>query len=169
MRNLALLIDKLNRGIGTICAYSVLLLTFVVLLEVFSRRILGEPTVWTFELFIMIYGFHFMMTIPFGLLTKCHVNVDIVYNYFSERTKAIVDLCTFALFYFPFTIGVFVFSIPFARQSWAESETSWSVWAPAVYPIKTVIPITFGLIVLQGISECIKRYYRIKDGGQENE
>jgi TRAP-type mannitol/chloroaromatic compound transport system permease small subunit len=163
MRTLARAIDRLNALIGVACAYSVLLVAGVVLVEVFSRRVLGAPTVWSFELFVMLYGFHFMMTVPYGLLVRCHVNVDIVYNRFSPRTRAILDLCTFALFFFPFTGGLLWASIPFALQSWAELETSWSVWSPPVYPIKTVIPIAFFLMILQGVSECIKRWYFIQE------
>jgi len=38
-------------------------------------------------------------------------------------------------------------------------ETTWSVFAPPVYPIKTVLIISFILLLLQGISECIKNIY----------
>jgi len=41
-------------------------------------------------------------------------------------------------------------------------ETTWSVFAPPVYPVKTVILISFSLLLLQGISECIKNIYIIK-------
>jgi TRAP-type mannitol/chloroaromatic compound transport system permease small subunit len=166
MRKLSQAIDRLNTLIGIACSYSVLLVAGVVLLEVCSRRILGAPTVWSFELFVMLYGFHFMMTVPYGLLVRCHVNVDILYDRFSPRTKAILDLVTFALFFFPFTCGLLWASIPFALQSWAELETSWSVWSPPVYPIKTVIPVAFFLMILQGVSECIKRWLFIREGGQ---
>jgi len=50
----------------------------------------------------------------------------------------------------------------FAARSWAMKETTWSVFAPPVYPIKTVIIITFILLLIQGISEFIKRIYLIK-------
>lgn len=164
MLRIARAIDRLNGIIGNICGYSIILLTGVVLFEVFSRRVLGTPTVWAFELFIMIFGFHFMMTMPYGLLKKVHVNVDIIYNKLSPRTQAILDVCTFCIFYFPFCIGILYAAVPFALQSWAELETSWSVWAPPIYPIKTVIPIAFFLMILQGISEVIKRVHFIRTG-----
>jgi len=165
MRRIANFIDVTNEKIGIVSSYASIFLMILVIFEVISRRVLNSPTVWTFESIGMLYGFHYMMTMPYGLLTKCHVNVDIIYNLFSPRGRAYLDLLSFAVFFFPFTIGVLCASISFAYQSWSELETSWSVWSPAIYPIKTVIPVSFFLLVLQGFSECIKRYLFIKEGG----
>ena len=41
-------------------------------------------------------------------------------------------------------------------------EETWSVFSPPVYPIKTVILITFVLLLLQGIAEVIKRIFILK-------
>jgi TRAP-type mannitol/chloroaromatic compound transport system permease small subunit len=43
-------------------------------------------------------------------------------------------------------------------------ETSWSVWGPPLYPIKTVIPVTAALLLLQGISDVTKRIIFLKTG-----
>jgi TRAP-type mannitol/chloroaromatic compound transport system permease small subunit len=43
-------------------------------------------------------------------------------------------------------------------------ETSWSAWGPPLYPIKTVIPITAGLLLLQGISEVVKKIIFLSKG-----
>lgn len=47
-------------------------------------------------------------------------------------------------------------------QSWQGMEHSQSPWAPPIYPFKTFMPIAFFLLFLQGISEAIKSYYKIK-------
>jgi TRAP-type mannitol/chloroaromatic compound transport system permease small subunit len=167
MLKIAHFIDVMNEKVGIVSSYAAIFLMILVIFEVVSRRVLNSPTVWTFESIGMLYGFHYMMTMPYGLLTKCHVNVDIIYNLFSSRGRAYLDLISFAVFFFPFTIGVLWASIFFACQSWAELETSWSVWSPPIYPIKTVIPVAFFLLVLQGISECIKRYLFIREGGAQ--
>lgn len=147
----------MNDIVGKICAYSILVMMLLVVYEVFTRRVLNQPTVWTFESITQVYGFHFMMVIPYTLLHKGIVNVDLLYGAFSKRNQAILDLATYALFFFPFILGVLFKGVPYAVTSWQQLETSWSVFAPPIYPFKTVIPVAFGLLFLQGVSEVLKR------------
>ena len=157
MRKLIKFIDTLNDIVGKICSYSILIMMFLVVYEVFTRRVLNSPTVWTFESITQVYGFHFMMVIPYTLLHKGIVNVDLLYATFSKKRQAILDLVTYGLFFFPFAIGVLYKGIPYAITSWQQLETSWSVFAPPIYPFKTVIAVSFALLLLQGISEVLKR------------
>jgi len=155
-------IDGINCFVGKCCSYIVILMMFLVIYEVFTRRFLNSPTVWTFEITIMAYGFHFMTEIPFTLKLGGIVNVDLFYNKISKKGKAILDIITYAFFFFPFVGIVFYFSIIYALSSWRQLESSWSVFAPPLYPIKTIIPIVFFLLLLQGVSEILKRILIIK-------
>lgn len=164
IRALVNFIDKLNFWVGTICNYTVLIVTALVVFEVMSRRVFNAPTVWTFEMITMIYGFYILITLGYGMLLKVNVSVDLLYNKFSPKSKGILDLITFIIFFFPFTILVLYAGINFAAISWAGLEKSWSVWAPPLYHFKTVIPIGIGLLLLQGISEFIKRLIYVVTG-----
>jgi TRAP-type mannitol/chloroaromatic compound transport system permease small subunit len=162
MKSVIAKIEILNDLVGRICSYSILIMMFLVVYEVFTRRVFNSPTVWTFEAITMAYGFHFMMVIPFTLLHKGIVNVDLLYNRLSPKGKALLDVITYALFFFPFVGGIFFFAIPYAVDSWKTLEVSWSVFAPPIYPFKTVIPVAFGLLLLQGIAELLKRILILK-------
>ncbi|MDQ0337914.1 TRAP-type mannitol/chloroaromatic compound transport system permease small subunit [Caldalkalibacillus uzonensis] len=151
------IIDTVNDWIGKIGAWSVLVLTFLVVFEVISRRVLNSPTIWTYETITMVYGFHFMIVAAYALLHKSMVSVDIIYEKFPLKTRAWLDLCTYVLFFFPFVVGIFWIGMDYAAKSWAIKETSSSLFSPPVYPLKTVIPVAFGLLLLQGISEVLKR------------
>jgi len=162
MRTIIKWIDALNDLVGKICAYSIILMMLLVVYEVATRRIFNSPTVWTFETITMVYGFHFMMVIPYTLLHKGIVNVDLIHGKFSKKNQAVLDLITYGLFFFPFVGGILFKAIPYAANSWAHRETSWSVFAPPIYPFKTVIAVAFALLLLQGISEVLKRVLIIK-------
>jgi TRAP-type mannitol/chloroaromatic compound transport system permease small subunit len=156
MKSLSRWIDALNDRIGRFCAYSALVFMCIVLGEVFTRRVLNQPTIWTFEVIGWLYAVHFMFTLPYTLLHKGHVNVDLVYNSFSPRNRAYLSIATYIIFFFPFTLGITWYSVQFAFQAWVEQDKSWSAWQPPIYPIKTVIPVAFFLLLLQGVSEVIK-------------
>lgn len=155
-------VEALNNFVGKLCGYSILLMMLLVVYEVFTRRVLNAPTVWTFETITMTYGFHFMMVMAYTLLHKSIVSVDLLHNKLSLKNRARLDLITYAVFFFPFVGGVFLYGLPYAADSWKSLETSWSVFAPPIYPFKTVISVAFGFLLLQGMAEFFKRILILK-------
>lgn len=151
------IIDSISNWAGKIGAWSVLILMVLVVFEVISRRVFNAPTIWTFETMTMVYGFHFMIVAAYGLLHKAMVSVDSIYEKFSVRNRAILEIISYLVLYFPFVIGIFIVSIDFVKRSWAIKEVSQSLFAAPVYLYKTIIPIVFGLLILQGISELLKQ------------
>ncbi|WP_216830278.1 TRAP transporter small permease subunit [Alkalihalobacterium elongatum] len=157
-------IDTINLWVGKLGAWSIIILTLLVVFEVISRRVFNSPTIWTYETITMVYGFHFMIVAAYALLHKSIVSVDILYERFSLKAKAILDLITYFIFFFPFVLGVFYVSYGNALFSWSINETSSSLFGAPVYLSKTVIPIAFGLLALQGLSEVLKRIYVLVRG-----
>src|SRR5699024_3868475 len=91
------------------------------------------------------------------LLHKSLVSVDLLYDSFGERTKAILDIITYLILFFPFIVSVLYVSYEQALFSWEIKEKSSSLFGAPVYLSKTVIPMAFALLMLQGISEILKR------------
>jgi TRAP-type mannitol/chloroaromatic compound transport system permease small subunit len=161
---LAKKIDGISDWTGRVFCWLVIPLTVLICYEVFTRRVLGAPTIWTFELSNFLYGAHFMLVSAYGLLRKSHVCIDLFVMRGSKRTAQILDLTCYFVLFFPFIIMVLYHGVDFAKDSWANWETSWSTWAPPLYPIKTVIPVTAFLLLIQGISEVIKKVIFLKTG-----
>ena len=162
MKKLVKFLDSINEWTGRIFCWLVVPLVLLTVMEVILRRFLGAPTIWSFEVLKQIYALHFMIVAGFGLLYGSHVSVDIFTMMLSKRARAILDLISYLVFFFPFCAVSIWQGYLFAARSWAMKETSWSVFAPPLYPVKTVIVVTFILLAIQGISECIKRVYVIK-------
>ena len=134
-------IDNISEWTGKIFNWTVALLILLVVFEVILRRIFNCPTIWNFEVTIQLYALYFMILAAYGLLHKSHVAVDILYSKFSKRTKAVIDVITYLIFFFPFLSVVLYKGIFYAANSWEMGERSWSVFAPPLYPIKTIIPV----------------------------
>ena len=148
-------IDTASRIVGVVCSYLIIPLTLLVVYEVLSR-FFNHPTIWSFELSNFFYGAYFMLVAAYGLLYKSHVAIDLVSGRFSKKTQAVLSLICYLFMYLPFIAVLVYFGILYALNSWQMMEKSWSIWGPPIYPIKTVIPITAVLLLLQGISEIIK-------------
>jgi TRAP-type mannitol/chloroaromatic compound transport system permease small subunit len=148
--------DWVSEWSGQIFVWLIIPLTVVVVYEVISRRVFGAPHIWATEVTNYIYGPHFMLAAAYTLLYKSHVSIDIIYGRYSPRTRGILDIFTHLVFFFPFCIIVFYQGIVFAQTSWAIGETSESAALRIVPLIKTVIPVTFGLLLIQGLANFIR-------------
>jgi len=156
--------DSISLWSGKIFIWLILPLTAIVAYEVLSRRVFDAPHIWAPEVTDYIYGPHFMLVAAYTLLYRAHVSIDIIYQRFSARVRGILDIITYSVFYFPFCVVMFIEGIRFAHTSWVRHETSGSAALPVVPEIKTVIPITFALLLIQGVANYIRAIYLVGKG-----
>lgn len=150
------IIDAINEWIGKISSFLMAVMTLIVVYEVIMRYVFNAPTIWSFETTIMLYGSYFMLTAGYTLLNNAHVSVDFFYETRTKRGKAILDLISYFVFFFPFIFVILWEGAKYAAESWAIWEHSWSVFGPPLYPYKTVIPVTAFLLLIQGIAIFIR-------------
>ena len=105
----------------------------------------------------------FLLESPYTLQKNKHVRVDVFYNNFSKRKKNIVDLIGNIIFLIPFSFIIFYTSLPFVEDSYSILESSPDPGGlPYRFIIKSIIPIAFFLLMIQGILNTIKNYNNIK-------
>ncbi len=155
--------DGLNDWIGRSIAWLIVPLVLLTVMEVILRRGFGSPTIWSFEVLKQLYAVHFMLVAGYGLLHGAHVSVDVFTQMLSFKKQAVLSLISYLIFYFPFCIVCVWQGYIFAATSWGMKEHTWSVFAPALYPVKTVIVVTFALLLIQGVSQVIKMIFIIKE------
>ena len=165
MKKVLHLIDIISEWTGRIFSWTIVVLTILVVLEVILRRLFGRPTIWNFEVTKQLYAFHFMIVSAYALLWKAHVAIDILYARLSQKTKAICDVISYTVFFFPFLLVWLYQGVKYAAKSWAIYETSWSVFGPPLYPIKTIIPVTAFLILIQGLAIFVRQLQVAIRGG----
>lgn len=149
-------IDTISRMSGTISSWFIILQMVVTVAIVIERHFFHRGDDWAFELSWMFYSMVFLFAFAYTLAEKGHVKVDPLFKLYPLRMRAIVDSISY-LFLLTVCGALFFYGIPFAKTAWAIKECSWHtiVGAP-VYPIKTMIPIAFGLLGLQGIAALIR-------------
>lgn len=157
-------IDSFTDRSGRIVSFLVVILVVLTVYEVFTRRVLGSPTIWTHETLAYVFGAHFMLALGFTLLYKGHVNVDFLIIRFSAKTRAILEIVSFFLF-----IGLFCAiwlwqGTLYAARAWGIMETAPSAFGSPVYPAKTVIPIAVFLLTIQAIGDLIKNIVFVVKG-----
>lgn len=148
--------DSISEWSGRIFVWLVIPLTVIVAFEVISRRFFDSPHIWSTEVIDYIYGPHFMLVAAYTLLYKAHVRIDVIYERFSPRTRGILDIITYLIFFFPFAGIILYQGTIYAYTSWSIGETSESAALRVVPLIKTVIPITIALLINQGLATFIR-------------
>ena len=156
MRALVNFIDAISERTGKIFSWLIIPIIVIVVYEVVLRKGFNAPTIWAFELTTILYGVHFMLGGPYTLLHKGHISIDLIHSRFSPKLRAYIDVFTYILFFFLFNIVLLWMGTKFAWTSIEMLEKSASPWRPPIYPIKAVIPITFFLLILQGLSKFIR-------------
>jgi TRAP-type mannitol/chloroaromatic compound transport system permease small subunit len=165
MNRFLLFIDTLSMWTGKAFAWLILVLTLGVSYEVFVRYVLGAPTTWAFDFSYITYGALFLMTGAYTLSRNGHVRADVLYRFWKPRTQASMDLVLYILFFLPAVLAFIYSGWNYAAMSIRFKEVS--IFSPAgipVFPLKTLVPITGVLLLLQGIAEIIRCIICIRSG-----
>ncbi|MCO6388727.1 TRAP transporter small permease subunit [Aliihoeflea sp. 40Bstr573] len=164
MNHFLRLVDGLNTWIGRTVGWVMIFIMLVTVYDVVARRLFNAPVLWAFDVSVQLFALHFMIVAAYTLLHKEHVSIYIFKERLSVRNQALLDILSFLIFFFPFVIALLVYGWEFAARSWASRETSWGAVALPVYYIKTVIPVTAALLILQGICTMIRLVDTVRTG-----
>lgn len=159
---LARRVDALNRALAHVAGWLVLAMVLIGAFNAMARyfdRALGGGLSSNAYIEVQWYLFSlvFLLGAPHALRAGAHVRVDVFYARVPERGRIWIDLLGGLLFLIPFCVFALWVSWPAVRDSWAIREGSPDPGGLARYPIKSAIPLAFGLLLLQGLSEIVKR------------
>ena len=156
-------IDRVIAWIGQSAAWLALVMLAIGGWNVVGRyvgKILGQNLSSNSLLEAQWYLFDliFLLGAAYTLKKNDHVRVDIIYKSLGDRQRALVNLLGTLLFLLPFC-GLVIF------YSWGSVVNSWQIWENSPdpgglprYPIKSIIIVSFVLLIIQGISEAIKNW-----------
>ncbi len=163
------LIDNLNEKIGNWVSWLTAVLTLVVSYDVFVRYFLKESSVGFQEFEWHLFAIIFLLSSAYTLKIDRHVRVDVFYTRMSDKKKAFVDLFGTLIFLIPFSVVLILASKNFVINSFIMGETSPDAGGlPARYILKSIIPISIFLLLLQGIALAFKSFLTLKSPGNKS-
>jgi TRAP-type mannitol/chloroaromatic compound transport system permease small subunit len=125
----------------------------VVVVNVTMRYLFGEGRIEFEEIQWHLYAVGFLVGIATCMDTDNHVRVDLFHARMSLRKQAWIELYGLVLLFFPFTIAVLVFSLPFVAYSYEIAEVSDSPGGlPYRWIIKSVLPLSLLLMLFAAVS-----------------
>jgi TRAP-type mannitol/chloroaromatic compound transport system permease small subunit len=164
------IVDCLNEKAGQFVAWLTTVLVLVVFYDVILRYVFAKGNIAMQELEWHLFSMIFLLGAAYTLKIDGHVRVDIIYVKFSEKTKAWINFFGAFLFLIPFSVIVIYATKDFIFNSYAVREVSPDPGGlPARYILKAIIPLGFGLLILQGVAEAFKSLLIIVNGVHEEE
>jgi TRAP-type mannitol/chloroaromatic compound transport system permease small subunit len=150
-------LDSTTEVLGRTVAWLTVTMVIATVIVVLLRYGLDTGAIALQESVTYMHACVFMLGIPYALKHSGHVRVDIFYARLSDRHRTMIDLAGHLVFLVPVAVLVLVTSLDYVAAAWRVREGSPEVGGiPAVYALKTLIPVMASTLLLQGIAEIAR-------------
>lgn len=150
-------VDWVNLRFGRLAACCVLLACLISAGNAFTRYSISLSSNAWLEIQWYLFGGIFMLGAAYTLKRNEHVRVDVVYGNLPPRARLWIDLGGHILFLMPTVVILGWMCWPLFAASFAIDEVSSNAGGLPRWPAKFLMPLGFGLLALQGLSEIVKR------------
>lgn len=150
-------IDAITIWIGKRLAWLILAAVIVSAVNATVRKVFDTSSNSWLELQWVLFSIVFLLCSPWTLLANEHIRIDIVNNLLPKRVRDSIDVVGHAFFLIPLAIVMIITGIPFFLRSVEINEQSGNAGGLPQWPSKALIMIGFALLLVQGVSELIKR------------
>ena len=150
-------IDAMNERIGKLFTWLVLAAVLISAANAIVRKAFDMSSNAYLEVQWYLFSAVFLMCAAWTLLRNEHIRIDVVAGRFSRRTQTWIDVFGTVFFLFPMVLLILYESWPWFVRAYVSEEISGSAGGLILWPAKILVPAGFALLLLQGISELIKR------------
>jgi TRAP-type mannitol/chloroaromatic compound transport system permease small subunit len=150
-------IDAVTTWLGKRLAWLILAAVIVSAVNATVRKVFDTSSNSWLELQWVLFSIVFLLCSPWTLLANEHIRIDIVNNLLPKRLRDSIDVVGHAFFLLPLCFIMIVTGIPFFIRSYEINEQSGNAGGLPQWPSKSLVMIAFTFLLLQGVSELIKR------------
>ncbi len=174
-------IDTFNHGVGRVMTYGIFVMMGILLWSMITK-FGDQPSLWTLEAAQFAMVTYFILGGPYALQMGSHVRMDLFYDNWSLRRKAVTDAFTvicllvylfvllwgaigstaYSLGYFGKEPIGFLLGLLTGTEETGSMERSRTIWRPYLWPIKVTLCVGIVLMLLQALSELFKDVLRLR-------
>ncbi|EGA68079.1 tripartite ATP-independent periplasmic transporter DctQ [Vibrio sinaloensis DSM 21326] len=156
-------INRLVYWVGVSASVLMPILAATVAFEVFSRYVLGKPTIWAYDVSLFLFGYIAALGGALAQQNKAHINVDVLYLSVSMRVRSLFNLASYSLAIFFLSVvammalGKFEEAIEFNYRRQSE-------WAPSMAHFWVMMMVACTAFIVQFTSDMIQDLYYVVTG-----
>lgn len=155
--NFSRAVDRLSEFVGRWLSWLVLAAVLISAGNAVVRKALNTSSNALLEIQWYLFAAVFLLAAGYTMLRQEHVRIDVILSRFSRRTQVKVEIFGLVAFVLPFVFAVIDLVWPVLRQAYVSGEVSSNAGGLIRWPVFALVPIGFGLLGLQALSEVIKR------------
>lgn len=150
-------IDKVNDKIGHLTMWLVLAAVLISAGNAIMRKAFNIGSNAFLEIQWYIFAAVFMLGVGYVMLKNAHVRIDFISSRLSKRTNAWIDAVGIVVFTIPLSIIMIDLGWPLFARAWTSGEVSHNAGGLIRWPVLMLVPLGFAILLLQAVSELIKR------------
>ncbi len=163
MKRLLKTIDSISKWSGILFSFLLWPGVAVLIYEIVARYIFNAPTIWAHGTTQRIFAVYYFICGAYVSLHRDHIAMDLIYNRFGLRARAVLDVIGFAFFFF--FCGVLLwYGSRYAWSSLIRLEPCNTPFRAPLYPVKMMIPIGALLIILQELANLWRSLFIVVTG-----
>ena len=155
--------EKIKRILGKILSLLLVLMVLNVFYDVIMRYFFHNSSVAMQEMEWHLFSMIILFGMSVALLDEAHVRVDFLYDRFSGRTKAIINIIGTICFLIPLALLIFFGSFEFVWDAWVVNEISEDPGGLHYrWLIKGMIPVSFAILIIFSIGYTIQNINKLR-------
>ncbi len=142
--------------LGQAGKYLTFVLIGIISFEVFTRYVLGAPTIWAYESIKMSGGILAMAGFAYVHRHNAHVRIDLLYGKLSPKKQSLIDSVGYLFLFLPIVSVLLYASVIYTWEAWVYDERLMETfWYPPAAPLRTAVSLALFILFLEGISRFI--------------
>ena len=154
---LSRLIDAMTEFVGRWVSWLILAAVLISAGNAIVRKAFNMSSNGLLEIQWYLFAAVFLLAAGYTMLRGEHVRIDVILGRFSKRTQIKIEAVCIVIFLFPFCINVITLVWPLVVKAYVTGEMSSNAGGLIRWPVFAMVPIGFALLLMQGVSELIKR------------
>lgn len=151
------LVDAISEAVGRAAIWLVLVVVLISAGNAVSRFAFNMSSNAWLEIQWYLFSGIFLLCAAYVLKKNEHIRIDVIAGRLSERGQNWIDVFGFLVFLLPMALIIAWLSWPVFMNAWHSGEISPSPGGLIRWPVRLLVPVGFALLILQAISELIKR------------
>ena len=151
------LIDAITERVGRAASWLILLAALISAGNATARYAFNASSNAWLEIQWYLFAAVFLLCAGYALKHNQHVRVDVLSSRLSRRAQTWIEIFGTLFFLLPMASLILWLSWPVFVDSWRSGEVSSNANGLPLWPARMLVPAGFALLVLQGLSELIKR------------
>jgi TRAP-type mannitol/chloroaromatic compound transport system permease small subunit len=151
------LVDAINTHVGKLVTWLVLVAVLISAGNAIVRKTLDYSSNAWLEVQWYLFSAVFLLCAGYTLLNNEHIRIDIVNAHLTKRTRDWIDVVGHVVFLIPLCILFLYEGWPYFWLAFTNGEISGNAGGLIRWPVKLLIVVGFALLLLQALSELIKR------------